>query len=85
MKLVGVPRTVGELRALLAALPDNMPLHHHGNMGEYPPGLMLVIRNLAVAKSDPMYYADIENDPIWSKPDERPGFGKAIATLCTVT
>lgn len=84
MKPVGIPKTVGELRSLIADLPDDMPLHHRGNVGEHPPGLMLVIRKLAPHKHERSYFADIENDKLWSKPEERKGFGKAVDTLCSV-
>jgi len=80
----GCPKTVGELRAFIAELPDDMPLHHRGNMGEHPPGLMLMIRHLASAKSDPTYFADIETDEIWSRPDRRKGFGKSVLSLCVI-
>ena len=85
MKPVGIPKTVGELRAFIAEMPDDMPLHHRGNVGEHPVGLMLVIRKLAAAKNEPDYFADIEDDPIWSKKDRRSGFGKAFDALCTVS
>lgn len=83
MVAVGNPKTIGELRALIASLPDEMPLHHRGSMGDHPPGLMLIIRKLAAAKSDPTYFAAIEDDPMWSKPAARKTFGEAVDTLCT--
>lgn len=84
MKPVGVPKTVGELRSLIEKLPDAMPLHHRGTMGDHPVGWMLVIRTLAPALSEPAYFADIETDTVWSKPEQRASFGEAIEALCSV-
>lgn len=84
MKPVGRPTTVGELRALIAKLPDDMPLHHRGDMGDHPPGVSLVIRKLAFHKDEPGYFGDIENDAVWSKPEYRLGFSKPFPCLCTI-
>ena len=82
MNKVGRPVTVGELRALIANLPDDMPLHQRGNMGDHPPGITFVIRDLAAHTCDTTYFADVETDPLWSKPAQREGFGKAVKSLC---
>jgi hypothetical protein len=36
MKPVGNPKTIGELRKMIAQLPDDMPLHHRGSIGDHP-------------------------------------------------
>lgn len=76
-----VLKTVGELRARIANLPDNMPLHHRGDMGDFPPGKILTFRKLAEHKMEP-YFADIENDPVWSNRKYRDEFGEPVACLC---
>jgi hypothetical protein len=83
VKVIGLPKTVGELRTLIAKLPDDMPLHHRGNVGDHPVGLMLVIRTLAPASNEPSYFADIETDVVWSKPERRDSFGEAVEALCS--
>jgi hypothetical protein len=78
------PKTVGELRAILAALPDDMPLHHQGSMGEHPAGLCLLVRQLAEANAEAGYFADVSADPVWSKPQHANSFAKPFPALCTV-
>ena len=82
MKPVGHPHTVGELRKMLETLPDDMALHGSGSMGQHPPGVIFVIRRLAAAKSDPNYFADVEHDTVWSRPQYRDDFGQSRDTLC---
>ena len=76
-------KTVGELRALLADLADDMPLHRRGDMGEHPQGVTLVLRYLAASKVDPNYFADLEHDTVWSKPEYHDQFETPIRALCT--
>lgn len=82
---LGTPRTLGELRALTAHLPDDTPLHQHAEMGEYPPGLPLTLRKLAPASytKNPAYVADVETDPLWSQPGYEQSFGPAFTALCS--
>lgn len=77
------PRTVGELKAILAALPDDMPLHHHGNAGEYPPGLLLTILRLAAHKEDPSYFGDMTPGSFWADPKYDGSFDTPRDALCT--
>lgn len=82
LKPFGHPETVGELRKLLEGLPDDMPLHQRGNLGEFLRGIWLFRRKLAEAKGEAGYYADIEHDQVWSKPEKRGTFGKTFDALC---
>lgn len=75
--------TVGELKAALADLPDDMPIHRRGDLGDRPAGMTLVLLGLAQAKQDASYFADIENDEVWSKPKHRKEFGSAFKALCS--
>jgi hypothetical protein len=79
----GRARTVGELRQFLAGFPDEMPLHQRGDAGSHPRGLTLIVRTLAEAKAEAGYYADVVNDPVWSKPTRRAAFGPTFKALCT--
>jgi hypothetical protein len=79
-----VAKTVGELRAALATLPDDMPIHHRGNRGDFPPGASMVLLTLAQANADPDYFAAIEIDSIWSRPRYKDEFGTHFQTLCIV-
>jgi hypothetical protein len=78
------PATVGELRALIASLPDDMPLHTRGSVGEFPPTMRLAIINLAAALNDPTYFAAIEVDPIWSQPKHKGTFAAKFRALCVL-
>lgn len=77
-------KTVGELRALLADLPDDMPLHERGNCGEWTLGIGVAQTKLAAAKRDPGYFAAIESDPLWSQKQHRKAFGPAFTALLFV-
>lgn len=79
-----VAKTVGELRAALATLPDDMPIHHRGNMGEFPLSATMVLLTLADSLAEPGYFAAIEIDRIWSKPNRRKAFGPAFKALCSI-
>ena len=77
-------QTVGELKAFLASLPDDMPLHHRGDIGDQPRGLHLLVRTLAEARHEQGYFADIERDALWSKPQYRETFGQSFKALCAL-
>lgn len=77
------PQTVGELKAVLANLPDDMPLHHHGNAGEYPRGLLLTVFRLAAHKADASYFADLTPGGFWADPKYEGAFETPFDALCT--
>lgn len=79
-----VLETVGQLRTLLASLPDDLPLHHKGSVGDHPPGVTFVVLQLAVSNYDRTYYADIEHDRIWSRKELRTDFTAPFAALCVI-
>lgn len=79
-----VAKTVGELRAALDKLPDDMPIHHRGNMGDFPPGATLALITLASSNAEPDYFAAIDIDTAWSKERYKDEFGTRFQALCSV-
>lgn len=77
------PQTVGELKAVLAGLPDDMPLHHHGNVGDHPRGLLLAVFRLAAHKEDAGYFADMTPGSHWADPKYEGSFDTPFDALST--
>lgn len=61
-------RTVGELAALLATLPQDKPLYRRGNMGHWIHGWIVHEKNrLARHKNEEENYTADLNDSVWKK------------------
>ncbi len=73
-------KTVGELRDAIAHLPNDMPIHHRGDMGDYPKGSDIILINLAQSKKESDYFAAIEIDPVWKNYKDQ--FGDLFKALC---
>lgn len=66
-RIRGEAQTVGELAAILAKLPADMPLYRRGNIGDWVQGVEIGTRKLALhSNHSEKYVADLTN-PTWKK------------------
>lgn len=69
-----VVKTVGDLAALLATLPQDMPLYKRGTMGDWVQNVTVRVKPLAKhTNTDENYTADL-TDPVW-RSDKAKGHG----------
>jgi hypothetical protein len=84
MKLEQLPcevKTVGELAALLAILPQDRPLYRHGIMGDWVHGWILHEKTqLAKHKNDAENYTADLTDKVWKK-GSKSAFHKAFSAI----